>query len=135
MSEPNPSAKAWRAFVDELATAGERMERLTEGLGPVEQAWLHTAALLNEHVGVGAWFAAIAAGYTADRFIGAAPAGPAPSEAAGSEPATFVTEPATPETAPDGETSTSAGAAPEFALGTLAEVEVEEEREEGDAEG
>ena len=44
-------------------------------LGPAEQAWLHTAALLNEHVGVGAWFAAIAAGYTADRFIGAAPAG------------------------------------------------------------
>ena len=31
-------------------------------LGPAEQAWLHTAALLNEHVGVGAWFAAIAAG-------------------------------------------------------------------------
>ena len=44
-------------------------------LGPAEQAWLHTAALLNEHVGVGAWFAAIAAGYAADRFIGAAPAG------------------------------------------------------------
>ena len=44
-------------------------------LGPAEQAWLHTAALLNEHVGVGAWFAAIAAGYTADRFIAAAPAG------------------------------------------------------------
>jgi hypothetical protein len=44
-------------------------------LGPAEQAWLHTAALLNEHVGVGAWFAAIAAGYAADRFISAAPAG------------------------------------------------------------
>ena len=42
-------------------------------LGPAEQAWLHTAALLNEHVGVGAWFAAIAAGYAADRFIAAAP--------------------------------------------------------------
>ena len=65
--------------------------------------------------------------------LGAAPAGPAPSEAAGSEPTTFVTQPVTPETAPDGGTSTSAGAAPEFALGTL--VEVEEEREEGDAEG
>ena len=38
-------------------------------LGTAEQAWLHTAALLNEHVGVGAWFAAIAAGYAADRFI------------------------------------------------------------------
>ena len=44
-------------------------------LGPAEQAWLHTVALLNEHVGVGAWFAAIAAGYAADRFIAAAPAG------------------------------------------------------------
>jgi hypothetical protein len=44
-------------------------------LGPAEQAWLHTAALLNEHVGLGAWFAAIAAGYAADRFISAAPAG------------------------------------------------------------
>ena len=44
-------------------------------LGPAEQAWLHTAALLNEHVGVGAWFAAVAAGYAVDRFIGAAPAG------------------------------------------------------------
>ena len=44
-------------------------------LGTAEQAWLHTAALLNEHVGVGAWFAAIAAGYAADRFIAAAPPG------------------------------------------------------------
>ena len=44
-------------------------------LGPAEQAWLHTAALLNEHVGVGAWFAAIAAGYAADRFITPVPAG------------------------------------------------------------
>ncbi len=43
--------------------------------GPAEQAWLHTEALLNEHVGLGAWFAAIAAGYAADRFIAAAPAG------------------------------------------------------------
>ena len=44
-------------------------------LGPAEQAWLHTAALLNVHVGVGAWFAAIAAGYAADRFVAAVPAG------------------------------------------------------------
>ena len=44
-------------------------------LGPAEQAWLHTAALLNEHVGVGAWFAAISAGYAADRFVAAVPAG------------------------------------------------------------
>ena len=43
-------------------------------LGPAEQAWLHTAALLNEHVGLGAWFAAIAAGYAVERFIAGAPA-------------------------------------------------------------
>ena len=42
-------------------------------LGPVEQAHLHTEASLNHHVGLGAWFAAIAAGYAVDRFIAAAP--------------------------------------------------------------
>jgi Dolichyl-phosphate-mannose-protein mannosyltransferase len=42
--------------------------------GPVEQASLHTMASLNKHVGVGAWFAAIAAGYAADQFIASAPA-------------------------------------------------------------
>jgi Dolichyl-phosphate-mannose-protein mannosyltransferase len=44
-------------------------------LGPVEQAHLHTVASLNHHVGMGAWFAAIAAGYAVDRLIAAAPAG------------------------------------------------------------
>ena len=44
-------------------------------LGPLEQARLHTIASLNKHVGLGAWFAAIAAGYAADRLIAAAPAG------------------------------------------------------------
>ena len=43
--------------------------------GPVEQARLHTAASLNKHVGLGAWFAVIAAGYAIDRFIAAAPDG------------------------------------------------------------
>ena len=43
-------------------------------LGPLEQARLHTLASLNKHVGLGAWFAAIAAGYAIDRFIAAAPA-------------------------------------------------------------
>jgi hypothetical protein len=42
-------------------------------LGPLEQASLHTLASLNKHVGLGAWFAAIAAGYAADKFIAAAP--------------------------------------------------------------
>jgi hypothetical protein len=43
--------------------------------GPAEQGWLHTEALLNEHVGLGAWFAAIAAGYAVDQFIATASAG------------------------------------------------------------
>jgi hypothetical protein len=44
-------------------------------LGPLAQARQHTLASLNEHVGLGAWFGAIAAGYAVDRFIAAAPAG------------------------------------------------------------
>ena len=44
-------------------------------LGPLEQARLHTATSLDKHVGLGAWFAAIAAGYAVDWFIAAAPAG------------------------------------------------------------
>jgi Dolichyl-phosphate-mannose-protein mannosyltransferase len=40
-------------------------------LGPLEQARLHTVASLDKHVGLGAWFAAIAAGYAVDRFIAA----------------------------------------------------------------
>jgi hypothetical protein len=44
-------------------------------LGPLEQARLHTADSLNKHVGLGAWFAAIAAGYAVDKLVAAAPAG------------------------------------------------------------
>lgn len=44
-------------------------------VGPLEQAQLRTAASLNKHVGLGAWFAAIAAGYAVDKLIEAAPAG------------------------------------------------------------
>jgi hypothetical protein len=44
-------------------------------LGPLEQARQHALASLNEHVGLGAWFGAIAAGYAVDRFIAAAPPG------------------------------------------------------------
>ncbi len=44
-------------------------------LGPLEQARLHSAASLDKHVGLGAWFAAIAAGYAVDKLIAAAPAG------------------------------------------------------------
>jgi hypothetical protein len=44
-------------------------------LVPLEQARVHTTASLNKHVDLGAWFAAIAAGYAVDRFIAAAPAG------------------------------------------------------------
>jgi hypothetical protein len=42
--------------------------------GPLNQARLHTAAMLDKHVGLGAWFAAIAASYAVDRFIATAPA-------------------------------------------------------------
>jgi hypothetical protein len=41
-------------------------------LGPLEQARLHTVASLDKHVGLGAWFAAIVAGYAVDRFVAAA---------------------------------------------------------------
>jgi hypothetical protein len=41
-------------------------------LGPLDQARLDTVDSLNKHVGLGAWFAAIAAGYAADCFIAAA---------------------------------------------------------------
>jgi Dolichyl-phosphate-mannose-protein mannosyltransferase len=44
-------------------------------LGPFEQASLHTLASLNKHVGLGAWFAAIAAGYAVDQLIASVPAG------------------------------------------------------------
>jgi len=44
-------------------------------LGPLEQARQHGLASLDEHVGLGAWFGAIAAGYAVDRFIAAARAG------------------------------------------------------------
>jgi len=44
-------------------------------LGPLEQAQLHTADSLNKHIGLGAWFAAIAAGYAVDWFVASAPAG------------------------------------------------------------
>jgi 4-amino-4-deoxy-L-arabinose transferase-like glycosyltransferase len=44
-------------------------------LVPTEQASLHTTASLNKHGAMGAWFAAIAAGYAIDRLIATAPAG------------------------------------------------------------
>jgi Dolichyl-phosphate-mannose-protein mannosyltransferase len=85
------SAWSWTAIVVILAVAGVviswagrrgwaqtwLLAVLTAAalLGPVEQARLHTLASLNKHVGLGAWFAAIAAGYAVDRFIAAAPAG------------------------------------------------------------
>jgi hypothetical protein len=44
-------------------------------LVPLEQASLHTTDSLNKHVDLGAWFAAIAAGYAIDKFVAAAPVG------------------------------------------------------------
>src|SRR5579875_992099 len=42
---------------------------------PAEQAGLRTALSLNVHVALGAWFAAVAAGYAADALITAVPKG------------------------------------------------------------
>jgi Dolichyl-phosphate-mannose-protein mannosyltransferase len=85
------AAWSWTALIVILAVAGviiswaERQGRArtvllavmaaAAVLGPLEQAQLHTLASLNKHVGLGAWFAAIAAGYAVDRLIAAAPAG------------------------------------------------------------
>jgi hypothetical protein len=44
-------------------------------LVPAEQASLNTTASLNKHVDLGAWFAAIAAGYAVDKIIGTSTAG------------------------------------------------------------
>ena len=44
-------------------------------LGPAEQAILQTSISLNKHVGLGAWFASIAAGYAVAAFITAAAPG------------------------------------------------------------
>jgi 4-amino-4-deoxy-L-arabinose transferase-like glycosyltransferase len=84
-------AGAWTGIITALAVCGivislvNRHGRLRTWLlvvltmaailGPLEQARLHTATSLDKHVGLGAWFAAIAAGYAVDWFIAAAPAG------------------------------------------------------------
>jgi Dolichyl-phosphate-mannose-protein mannosyltransferase len=44
-------------------------------LVPAEQASLYTTASLNKHGAMGAWFAAMAAGYAVDRLIATSPAG------------------------------------------------------------
>jgi hypothetical protein len=44
-------------------------------LVPADQASFHTTASLNKHVDLGAWFAAIAAGYAIDKFAAASPTG------------------------------------------------------------
>jgi hypothetical protein len=73
-------AQTWLLAV--LAAAGV--------LGPLEQARLHTAGSLNEHVGVGAWFAAVAAAYAVDRIISAAAAGRAQAAVLGAWTAALV---------------------------------------------
>ena len=57
--------QAWRLTV--LAAAAL--------LVPAQQAILYTTASLNKHGAMGAWFAAITAGYAVDRLIAAAPEG------------------------------------------------------------
>jgi hypothetical protein len=70
--------------------------------------------------------------------LGAASAGPAPPEMAAEEPAPFVADPGTPETAPEdvrAAAGTSAGAAPAFALGPVEEVVAVTEADAGEDEG
>jgi Dolichyl-phosphate-mannose-protein mannosyltransferase len=66
---------SWAGRRGRLATLFLAVLAVAGLLGPLEQARLHTLASLNKHVGLGAWFAAIAAGYAVDRFIAAAPTG------------------------------------------------------------
>lgn len=63
---------SWASRQDRTRTWLLVVVTLAAILGPIEQARLHTAASLDKHVGLGAWFAAIAAGYAVDRFIAAA---------------------------------------------------------------
>ncbi len=60
-----PAARTWLLAILTAAVV----------IGPLEQARLHTEAALNKHVGLGAWFAAIVAGYAIDQFIAAAAPG------------------------------------------------------------
>lgn len=87
----------------------------------------------------GAEGAAPAAPSTGLDAVGASSAGPAPSEMAAAEPASFVAEPGTPETAPDGARAAgdtlSAGAAPAFATGAVEVAEVGAVTDEGGEEG
>jgi len=62
--QPN-RARTWLLTVVAAAVA----------LVPADQASLHTAASMNKHGTLGAWFAVIAAGYAVDKFVAAAPAG------------------------------------------------------------
>ncbi len=55
-----------------LAAGGAGQRRAARAAGTRQPA--HRASL-NKHVGLGAWFAAIAAGYAADKFIAVSPAG------------------------------------------------------------
>ena len=66
---------SWEASRDRRQTWLLAVLAVAALLGPLEQALLHTTDSLNKHVGLGAWFAAIAAGYAADAFIAAGAAG------------------------------------------------------------
>jgi Dolichyl-phosphate-mannose-protein mannosyltransferase len=66
---------SWAARQDRRRTALLAVLAAAALLGPAEQAMLRTTDSLNKHVGLGAWFAAIAAGYAADQFIAAAQPG------------------------------------------------------------
>jgi 4-amino-4-deoxy-L-arabinose transferase-like glycosyltransferase len=92
-SEILTDAWSWTGIVVVLAVIGVVMSWLSRERGarpwllglftvaaflaPAEQAGLHYVGSLNKHVGVGLWFAVMAAGYAVDRLIAAAPDGSA----------------------------------------------------------
>jgi hypothetical protein len=59
-------------------------------LVPLEQARIHTLTSLDKHADIGAWFAAVAAGYAAAKIIGALPARPMRAAACAVGAATLV---------------------------------------------
>jgi 4-amino-4-deoxy-L-arabinose transferase-like glycosyltransferase len=69
------TAASWAGRRGPIWTALLAILAIAVVLGPLEESRLRSAATLNEHIGLGAWFAVIAAGYAVDQFIAIAAAG------------------------------------------------------------
>jgi hypothetical protein len=68
-------AVSWIQRSDRAQTALLAIFAAAALLGPIEQARLHTASSLDKHIGLGSWFAAVAAGYAIDKLILTVPEG------------------------------------------------------------